>query len=69
MSIRQAPGGLASGMRSYVEKIKNQNDSEMEICWVGWPGASVKQADQERVKKEIAKKLRNTMHIPLRRIN
>ncbi len=50
-----SPGGLASGMRSYVEKIKNQNDSEMEISWVGWPGASVKQADQESVKKEMAK--------------
>jgi trehalose 6-phosphate synthase/phosphatase len=45
-------GGLASGLSAYVEKIK-QGDSPVEIVWIGWPGATVEEADQEKVRTEI----------------
>src|SRR6185503_6165797 len=49
-----SPGGLASGMRAYVERLKKSDASNMEIVWVGWPGAEVD--DEQKVRKEILKK-------------
>ena len=51
----ESPGGLATGLRAYVERLKKK-DPEMEITWIGWPGAAVDDADKEKVKKEISKK-------------
>lgn len=50
----ESPGGLASGLRAYVEKLKKQKDSKVEIVWIGWPGAAVD--NEPKVKKEIEKK-------------
>jgi trehalose 6-phosphate synthase/phosphatase len=46
-------GGLASGLSAYVEKIKQKSDTEIEIIWIGWPGATVEEAEQEKVRMEI----------------
>jgi len=48
-------GGLASGMRAYIEKLK-ETGSRTEIIWVGWPGAAVE--DEQKVKREILKKFK-----------
>lgn len=50
----QSSGGLASGLRAYVEKIKKDKNSKVEITWIGWPGSAVD--NEEKVKKEIFKK-------------
>jgi trehalose 6-phosphate synthase/phosphatase len=36
----ESTGGLASGLRAYVERMK-KNNPDIEIIWVGWPGAAV----------------------------
>jgi trehalose 6-phosphate synthase/phosphatase len=46
-------GGLASGLRTYVERIKESSDSPVEIVWIGWPGATVNKEEQAKVKEEI----------------
>src|SRR3569832_2245829 len=48
-------GGLASGLRAYVDKMK-ASGTEIEITWIGWPGATVAEEDQGKVKAEILKK-------------
>ena len=51
----ESPGGLASGIRAFVDKIKiTQPDTE--IVWLGWPGIAVADEDQGNVKKEIFEK-------------
>lgn len=37
---QESSGGLASGLRTYVEKTL-EHTPDIEIIWVGWPGASV----------------------------
>jgi trehalose 6-phosphate synthase/phosphatase len=50
LTYAESSGGLASGLRAYVDKVKKENP-EIEIIWLGWPGASVD--DEEKVRKEI----------------
>lgn len=50
----KSSGGLASGMRAYVEQIQKNKSSKIKIEWIGWPGSSVD--NEEKVKKEISKK-------------
>jgi trehalose 6-phosphate synthase/phosphatase len=50
-----SPGGLASGLRAYVEKIKESSKAPIEIIWIGWPGATIEEKDQPKVRSEIAK--------------
>jgi trehalose 6-phosphate synthase/phosphatase len=47
-------GGLASGLRAYVEKIRQSKASPVDIVWIGWPGATVEEAEQAQVRREIA---------------
>ena len=49
-----SPGGLASGIRAYVERLKKDNITAKEIIWIGWPGAAVD--DEQKVKQEILNK-------------
>jgi trehalose 6-phosphate synthase/phosphatase len=47
-------GGLASGLGAFVDKIKKDKTSKMEVSWVGWPGTVVD--DKEKIRKEILNK-------------
>jgi len=35
------PGGMASGLQSYLEGLVARSAQPVEFLWVGWPGASV----------------------------
>src|SRR5438874_10088039 len=55
-SYEASAGGLASGLRAYVEKIK-EAEGNIEIVWIGWPGATtMPDEDKEKVKSEILEK-------------
>jgi trehalose 6-phosphate synthase/phosphatase len=51
----ESAGGLASGLRAYVERMKKKSP-EMEIIWIGWPGTTVD--DEQLVSKEIYEKFK-----------
>jgi trehalose 6-phosphate synthase/phosphatase len=46
----ESSGGLASGLRAYIES-QRQSNPDVEILWIGWPGAEVQ--DQNKVRNEI----------------
>src|ERR1051325_4382100 len=46
-------GGLATGLSTYIERMKNSN-SEKEIIWVGWVGNE--SDNKEKVSEEVLKK-------------
>jgi trehalose 6-phosphate synthase/phosphatase len=50
-----SPGGLASGLKTFVEKTRNK-PSGLETVWVGWPGVAVEEKDRERVSRETREK-------------
>ncbi len=47
----ESSGGLASGLRAFIERKKKDTASPMEIIWIGWPGADVE--DREKVGRDI----------------
>jgi trehalose 6-phosphate synthase/phosphatase len=57
-SYEASAGGLASGLRAYVEKMQEDSETEIEIVWIGWPGATVKEEDKEQVRAEILKQFK-----------
>jgi trehalose 6-phosphate synthase/phosphatase len=48
--FHESSGGLASGLRAYVEQMRAK-DSDLEILWIGWPGAAV--TDEAHVSERI----------------
>ena len=48
-------GGLASGLRTYVERVKKKSP-QTKITWLGWPGTTVPDSDENKVRKEILTK-------------
>src|SRR5258706_4546481 len=51
----ESSGGLASGLRTYVERVKKKSPGN-KITWLGWPGTAVPESDENKVRKEILKK-------------
>src|SRR6185369_9777315 len=51
----ESTGGLASGLRSYVERLRKEN-AGMEIVWIGWPGMDVPEEEKEKVSQDIFEK-------------
>jgi len=50
----QSSGGLASGLRTYVERIKKNSNPDTEVLWMGWPGSTVE--NEEQVRAEVLEK-------------
>jgi trehalose 6-phosphate synthase/phosphatase len=51
---KASPGGLATGLTAYVDRMKESNP-EMEIIWIGWPGTTIPEDDEEKVKADVYK--------------
>jgi len=52
-TVRDSSGGLASGLRTYVDKLKDA-EPNIEITWMGWPGREV--GDPEKVRTLLVEK-------------
>src|SRR5436190_23710122 len=50
-------GGLASGLRAYVERIGKKKNAP-EITWLGWQGTTVPENDENKVRKELLKQFK-----------
>src|SRR5579884_4094620 len=50
-TYEESAGGLASGLRAYVEGIKKVRKDG--VIWIGWPGAQVD--DEKKVGEEVLK--------------
>ncbi|MBK7256772.1 MAG: bifunctional alpha,alpha-trehalose-phosphate synthase (UDP-forming)/trehalose-phosphatase [Ignavibacteriae bacterium] len=45
----ESDGGLATGLRTYLDSLETGSGSFGEYLWVGWPGSTVDPARQEEV--------------------
>ena len=45
-----SPGGLTSGLGSYLHRASTRPTQPLEFLWVGWPGMSVAPRDQPAVR-------------------
>jgi trehalose 6-phosphate synthase/phosphatase len=42
-------GGLATGLSSYLESLRDHQTGSRSYLWVGWPGSSIRDEDKEGV--------------------
>jgi trehalose 6-phosphate synthase/phosphatase len=56
LKFQESVGGLASGLRTYVNQIKKT--SKIDYIWIGWPGIEV----DERTKEEVKSRLKSDFH-------
>jgi trehalose 6-phosphate synthase/phosphatase len=55
-ALRQSPGGLATGLRSFLKRQAKLPAFGLKYLWVGWPGISVPERDA-REKEALEKRL------------
>lgn len=48
-SFKTSPGGVASGLRSHVKTLSQEN------LWIGWPGIFISSPEQEKLREKMLK--------------
>jgi len=46
-----SPGGLTTGLWSYLQRVRTDSPGRLDFLWVGWPGANVAPDQQPAVKE------------------
>jgi trehalose 6-phosphate synthase/phosphatase len=49
LNLHRSPGGLVSGLTSYLSSMKKASGQNGESLWIGWPGQSVPEELQEQL--------------------
>src|SRR5262245_41091712 len=49
LSLHRSPGGLVSGLTSYLSSMKKASGQNGESLWIGWPGQSVPEEWQQQL--------------------
>jgi len=47
LTVGESPGGVASGLKSYLGALDRHRPSMQEYHWVGWPGGPVGETFQD----------------------
>ncbi len=58
--IKESVGGLATGLKSYIDFIKDSTSKNIEYIWIGWPGTFDFQ--NEKKAEELTEKLMRELH-------
>lgn len=53
LKCQKSVRGLATGLSSYLNRLKNSSLTKSKYIWMGWPGAAV----NSNMKKELISKL------------
>ncbi|MGL5514297.1 MAG: bifunctional alpha,alpha-trehalose-phosphate synthase (UDP-forming)/trehalose-phosphatase, partial [Sporomusa sp.] len=53
--FKESVGGLVSGFSAYFNSLQDTTFSEKDSVWIGWPGLSVDQADQQAIAERLSK--------------
>lgn len=48
--FRESPGGLVSGLWSYMNRTSDSNGEKLDYLWIGWPGTTIPEELQEKVR-------------------
>ncbi|GIW10287.1 MAG: hypothetical protein KatS3mg061_1344 [Dehalococcoidia bacterium] len=54
-TIQPSDGGLASGMRTYLEVLGASSSEFSDHLWIGWPGAAIDQATEREALRRQAR--------------
>lgn len=48
--FKASPGGLATGLWSYLQRTNSRSDQPLDFLWMGWPGGSISVEHQPEVR-------------------
>ncbi|MDD5747784.1 MAG: bifunctional alpha,alpha-trehalose-phosphate synthase (UDP-forming)/trehalose-phosphatase [Actinomycetota bacterium] len=51
--FKESIGGLATGLRAYLEKVESSPTTEQKHVWVGWPGLTVSGSEKEELSAKL----------------
>ena len=54
LKFEKSGGGLVSGLSAYLDSLRSSPLAGSRYLWVGWPGATVDQQQEQDVKSELA---------------
>lgn len=54
-SLTKSAGGLVSGLSDYLRALQKSSSSITDFLWMGWPGMSIAQEDENLIRKKIKK--------------
>ena len=54
--FQESAGGLVSGLRAYLDSLKNSSFAKAEYIWIGWPGIAIEGKMKERLRKKLLTK-------------
>lgn len=62
LKFQESVGGLVSGLKAYLDfrgsQPGSQPNTSLDYTWVGWPGATIKEQNKEKVRSKIYSELR-----------
>ena len=56
INYKQSSGGLATGLSSYLDSIKDRDFEISEYLWIGWPGSAISAGKRSEVGAELESK-------------
>ncbi|MEZ7890155.1 MAG: bifunctional alpha,alpha-trehalose-phosphate synthase (UDP-forming)/trehalose-phosphatase [Candidatus Wallbacteria bacterium] len=59
INYKPSSGGLATGLSSYLDTMKNRNFEISEYLWIGWPGCAISSAKKAEVSSVLLSKYKS----------
>lgn len=56
LTFTESPGGLATGLLTFLSHLENTNFGFSDYIWLGWPGSSIEEKNRKNVKKVLLEK-------------
>ncbi len=58
LQFKESVGGLATGLSSYLDSLKNSRSEDKGYLWAGWPGMSIPEAKRQGVAARLEQDFR-----------
>ncbi|MEW6605902.1 MAG: bifunctional alpha,alpha-trehalose-phosphate synthase (UDP-forming)/trehalose-phosphatase [bacterium] len=55
LELVKSSGGLVTGLSDYLDSLKDSSFTPLEHLWIGWPGVTVKEKYQRRLRRKTIK--------------
>ena len=52
LTFNESSGGLATGLRSYIDSSHGRSDTHRDSLWIGWPGMAIEEDRRDAVREK-----------------
>ncbi len=62
--MHESPGGLATGISSYLSSLKEASKKDIDSAWIGWPGLEIPTESRAKIDLEFSEKKIFPVYLP-----